>query len=261
MVGENSKITESVDKEPVRLNKYLSDAGFCSRREADRLIEAGRVSVDGAPAELGSKVLPAQTVCVDGVPVKAAVEKVLIAYNKPVGVECTTDADNPDNIIDRIGYPERIYPIGRLDKNSSGLILLTNEGEIVNRILKSSNEHEKEYIVTIDKPVTGEFLRLMGAGVKIRVEDRHPEGEKRTYHMVTTRKCAVTQSGEYEFHIILTQGYNRQIRRMCKALGAEVVTLKRIRVVNICLGDLLEGAYREVTVEEYDRLLEEIGEK
>lgn len=246
-----NKISKSLIKEnnnePVRLNKYLSDAGFCSRREADRLIDNKSVLVDGEIAIVGQKVFPNQEVKVDGQLIKPNNEMILIAFNKPIGVECTTDLNNPDNIIDYIKYPERIYPVGRLDKNSSGLILLTNTGEIVNKILKSSNYHEKEYIVNVDKPITNVFLDKIKAGVEISLEDD-------TKH-VTTRPCKVKATDKCEFNIILTQGYNRQIRRMCKTLGYNVVKLKRIRIMNINLGNLPVGHYRNITESEIKKLL------
>ena len=238
-------IKNTENTEPVRLNKYLSDAGFCSRREADRLIEAGRVSIDGCAAVMGQKVEKGQKVLVDGKEIKPQEKMILIAFNKPAGVECTSASDNPDNIIDYINYPERIYPIGRLDKPSTGLILLTNTGELVNGILKGSNYHEKEYVVSVDRQITAQFLEKMRAGV--RLDDG-----------VVTRSCSVKQTGKCTFNIILTQGLNRQIRRMCSALGYEVTSLHRIRVMNIKLGDLPEGKYREVTEPEVRKLIEDI---
>ncbi len=246
-----NKISKNIIKEdnnePVRLNKYLSDAGFCSRREADRLIEAGKVYIDGNIAIVGQKVLKGQEVKVDGQLIESNDELILIAFNKPIGVECTTDTSNPDNIIDYIKYPTRIYPIGRLDKNSSGLILLTNTGEIVNKILKSSNYHEKEYIVNVDKHITKDFLNDMRNGVEIYLEDDTKK--------VITRKCEVKQIDKSTFSIILTQGYNRQIRRMCKALGFNVLKLKRVRIMNITLGNLPVGHYRNITENELNKLL------
>lgn len=236
-------------EKPVRLNKYLSDAGFCSRREADKLIEEGRVFVDGVVAVLGQKVLPGQVVEADGKVLNRSEELILLAYHKPLGVECTTDPKNPDNIVDQIHYPTRIYPIGRLDKNSTGLILLTNTGEIVNQILKSSNYHEKEYVVTVDQPITKEFLQKMRSGVTIHLED----GVKK----VKTRECEVKQMDRYTFSIILTQGLNRQIRRMCQELGYTVKNLNRIRIMNILLGDLKTGEYRPLTEEEIKELVSE----
>lgn len=233
----------------VRLNKYLSDAGFCSRREADRLIEAGKVTIDDYVATMGQKVLPDQIVKVNGKEIKVNDDLILIAYNKPLGVECTTDKRNPDNIVDSINYPSRIYPIGRLDKNSQGLILLTNTGELVNNILKSSNFHEKEYIVKVDKPITAGFIKEMAEGVIIDLED----GKRK----VKTRACKVKQIDKNSFSIILTQGLNRQIRRMCKALNYNVIYLERIRIMNIELGNIPIGHYRNVSKSEIMKLIEE----
>ena len=237
------------EKESVRLNKYMSDAGFCSRREADHLIESGKVLIDGKTAVLGQKVFPGQTVSVDGVILHPTDELILLAFHKPAGIECTTDLKNPQNIIDYIHYPERIYPIGRLDKNSTGLILLTNTGDIVNKILKASNYHEKEYLVSVDKEIDEDFLIKMRSGVRIFLEDGQKE--------VVTRKCEVTRTGKKSFSIILTQGLNRQIRRMCEELGYKVITLKRIRIMNIHLKGLKEGNYRQLTVEEIKELVKE----
>ncbi len=246
-----NKISKNIVKdnidEPVRLNKFLSDAGFCSRREADRLIEAGKVFVDGKVALMGQKILIGQQVKVNEKIIEVNDEMILIAFNKPVGIECTTDLGNPDNIIDYIKYPSRIYPIGRLDKNSSGLILLTNTGDIVNKILKSSNYHEKEYIVDVDKQLTTDFINKMSNGVEIYLND----GAKK----VITRTCKVKQIDKCTFSIILTQGYNRQIRRMCQTLGYNVLKLKRIRIMNINLGNLPIGHYRNITESEIKKLL------
>ncbi len=233
-------------EKPVRLNKYLSDAGFCSRREADRLTEQGKVCVDGVLAVMGQKVLPGQEVSVEGIPVKPHDRLILLAFNKPCGIECTTDPGTKDNIVDYIGYPERIYPIGRLDKPSTGLILLTNTGELVNAILKGSNFHEKEYVVTVDRPFDESFIRNMAAGVVL------DDGIK-------TRPCRIEREGSKGFRIILTQGLNRQIRRMCRALGYYVETLKRVRVMNIKLGDLPEGKYRDVSAQETEELIKLLG--
>lgn len=235
----------SLDEE-IRLNKYLSDAGVCSRREADRLIEKGLVKVDGVTASMGMKILPKQKVSVKGKPVVREEKMVLIAVNKPVGIECTSDRSNRDNIIDYIGYPTRIYNIGRLDKNSHGLILMTNDGSIVNGISKSSNSHEKEYVVKVNKPVNNEFVRKMSSGIKILNR--------------VTKPCKVWITDKNEFHIILTEGINRQIRRMCEALGYRVLDLKRIRIMNINLGRLKEGTYRNVTPEELRELKKMLSE-
>jgi 23S rRNA pseudouridine2604 synthase len=226
----------------MRLNKYLSDVGYCSRREADRLIEAGRVSINGEPAALGTKVDETDEVRVDGKAVAVQSDKVYIAFHKPRGIECTTNLDVKDNIIDYIGYPERIYPVGRLDKSSEGLILLTNDGALSNLILKARHFHEKEYVVKVDKPISDAFLKGMREGV--------PLLELET----VTRPCTVTTVNPYTFKIILTQGLNRQIRRMCEAFGYEVKRLQRIRVLNIELGDLPRGKWRHLTPSECEKL-------
>lgn len=236
--------------EAIRLNKYLSDAGMCSRREADRLIEAGKVYIDGKKALMGQKVLPGQNVSINGENVEKNADLILIAFHKPIGVECTTSKKNPDNIIDYIKYPSRIFPIGRLDKNSSGLILLTNAGEISDKILRASNYHEKEYQVTVDKAITRDFLAKMKAGVEIELDD----GKRK----VMTRPCFVEATGKCSFRIILTQGLNRQIRRMCQTLGFNVISLKRVRIMNINLGNLSEGHYRNITESEVRKLMKDL---
>ncbi len=220
----------------VRINKYLSSAGYCSRREADRLLEQGRVTIDGIPAQMGSKVTDGQTVFVDGKSIIEEDEKILLAFYKPTGIVCTTTANQGDNnIVDYIGYPKRIYPVGRLDKDSEGLILMTNNGEMMDKILRSANGHEKEYIVTVNKEIDDSFIKAMSGGIYLAELDR------------TTKPCKVTALGKKTFRIILTQGLNRQIRRMCSTQGREVVQLKRIRIMNILLGDLKPGEYRNVT--------------
>lgn len=234
----------SGNEEPVRINKFLSDAGICSRREADRLIEDGKVLVDGKPALTGMKVTEDMKIIFNGQEIKKEEEFILLALNKPVGVECTSDRNNPDNIIDFVKYPKRVYTIGRLDKDSEGLILLTNDGDIVNKISKSSNAHEKEYVVKVNRPLTNEFIQGMQSGVKIL--DR------------VTQPCKVYPQGSDTFRIVLTQGLNRQIRRMCETLGYRVLKLKRIRVMNIRLGKLKTGTYRKVTKAEIDELREMI---
>lgn len=228
-------------EQEMRLNKYLSDAGVCSRREADRFIEAGRVKVDGKPALMGQKVLPSQRIEMDGKIIKKEEEKVLLAFNKPKGIVCTTSKKEKDNIIDFINYGKRIYPVGRLDKDSEGLILLTNQGELVDKILRGSNYHEKEYVVTVNKRITPEFLRAMSSGVPILD--------------TVTRPCEIEQIDIRTFRIILTQGLNRQIRRMCEYFDYRVVDLKRVRVMNIHLGRLKSGTYRRVAGTELDELL------
>lgn len=234
------------EKESLRINKYLTSCGFCSRREADRLIQEGRVEIDSQPAVIGSQVLPGQIVSVDGQPVKKAASHVYIALYKPLGIACTLESDKEDNIADFMNYPERIFPIGRLDKDSTGLILLTSDGDIVNKILRAENNHEKEYVVTVNQPVTPEFLDQMRAGVEIT--------NMKTKQRVKTKPCKVVQSGYKEFRIVLTQGMNRQIRRMCTELGYQVFNLKRIRIMNIPLGELKPGQWRYLTQSELDVL-------
>ncbi|WNC15707.1 23S rRNA pseudouridine(2604) synthase RluF [Brevibacillus brevis] len=224
----------------MRINKYISETGFCSRRESDKLIEAGRVTINGRPAELGSTVDPGDDVRIDGNPVGPKKKNVYIALNKPVGITCTTELHVKGNIIDFVGHPERIFPIGRLDKDSQGLILLTNDGDIVNKILRAENNHEKEYIVTVDKPITPTFLQGMAGGVRILG--------------TVTKPCKVTKLGDRVFQIILTQGLNRQIRRMCQAFGYQVRQLKRVRIMNIHLGHLRVGQWRDLTPEELQEL-------
>lgn len=221
----------------VRINKYLSEIGYCSRRAADKLIDAGRITVNGNPVEMGMKVTKTDLIAVDGISVNQKGDApVYIAFNKPVGIVCTTDTRvEKDNIIDFINFPSRIFPIGRLDKPSEGLIFLTNDGDIVNKILRARNQHEKEYVVTVNKPITQEFIDKMGQGVPILD--------------TVTRPCIIKQTHKKEFKIILTQGLNRQIRRMCEYLDYRVVTLKRIRIMNVVL-DVPVGKWRNLTKEE-----------
>ena len=233
-------------KEPVRLNKYLSEAGVCSRREADRLIETGRVTVDGKKAQTGMKIIPGQEVRVGKKLVSKGDEMVVLAVNKPRGIVCTEEKRERNSIVRFLDYPIRVTYIGRLDKDSRGLLLMTNNGDIINRMMRAANYHEKEYKVTVDKEVTDEFLEKMGGGVPILD--------------TVTRPCRVRKIGKYTFSIILTQGLNRQIRRMCEALGYEVKDLLRVRVMNIRLGSLKEGEYRELTDEELDELYSLIQE-
>ena len=223
-----------------RINKFLSEVGFCSRREADKLIDAGRVTINGVVPEMGTKIAPSDEVHVDGVHIVNTKNKfVYLAFNKPVGIVCTTDTRvEKDNIIDFINYPKRIFPIGRLDKPSEGLILLTDDGDIVNKILRASNNHEKEYIVSVDKPISQTFLLRMAGGIYL--EDLGK----------TTKKCVVKKIDSQTFSIILTQGLNRQIRRMCEYLTYEVTTLKRTRIMNIPL-DMPVGEYRELSKQEF----------
>ena len=236
---EKQEITSGA--EAVRLNKFLSESGFCSRREADRLIEAGKVKVDGLTASMGMKVKPGQQVEADGTVIGGKDRPVVLLVNKPRGIVCTTsDKDRAENIVEFLNYPVRIYPVGRLDKDSEGLLLMTNQGELVNQILKGRYGHEKEYLVTVNKEITAAFLERMRKGVKILD--------------TVTRPCTVEQTGEKSFRIILTQGLNRQIRRMCEALGYQVRTLKRVRIMNLKLGTLKTGEYREITKEELQEL-------
>ncbi len=214
----------------MRLNKYISETGVCSRREADHWIEAGRVTLNGARAELGLKVEANDEVRVDGELIGAKKKPIYIALNKPCGVTCTTETHVQDNIVDFVGHPERIFPVGRLDKDSEGLILLTNDGDIVNEILRSENEHEKEYLVRVNRPITELSLALLASGVKIMG--------------VMTKPCRVIRVGQDGFRLILTQGLNRQIRRMCSALGYRVERLRRVRIVGIDLGTLAPGEWR-----------------
>ncbi|MDD5827705.1 MAG: pseudouridine synthase [Lachnospira sp.] len=230
-----------------RINKYLSQSGYCSRRQADKLIEEKRVTIDGKIAVMGDKVSDLQKVCVDGSIIDNNEKEVLLAFYKPVGIVCTTtDKQGDNNIVDYIGYEQRIYPVGRLDKDSEGLILMTNNGEITDKILRAANGHEKEYIVKVDKKINEDFIRKMSEGVYIKELD------------VTTRKCFVQKQSDKAFRIILTQGLNRQIRRMCETLGYKVTHLKRIRIMNIFLGDLKEGEYRELEKEEYNKLIKDL---
>lgn len=231
-------------EELYRLNKYLSDAGVCSRRAADAAIEAGEVTVNGEQAVMGMKVTVSDEVRYKGQIVSNVGKKnILLAYNKPAGIVCTAEKREKNNIIEHINYPERIYPIGRLDKDSTGLILLTNQGDLVNKIMKAVNAHEKEYIVTVDKDITADFITNMSSGVYLEELD------------VTTRKCRVTKIGPREFRIVLTQGLNRQIRRMCQTFGYRVRTLKRVRIMNIELGNLKDDTYRDVNSKEIKELM------
>lgn len=237
--------------EQIRLNKYLSDTGVCSRREADRLTESGRITINGRKAELGEKISGKERICLDGRPVRPAPadrERVVLAVHKPRGIVCTTveNCHEKQSIVGMVGYPSRIYPIGRLDKDSEGLILMTDDGALVNRILRGRYGHEKEYEVRVNRPVTAEFLRAMEKGVPIL--------------NTVTRPCRCGKIGEKEFRIVLTQGLNRQIRRMCQALGYEVCRLKRVRVMNVLLGGLGPGEYRELTEEERQELYRICGE-
>ena len=227
--------------EGIRINKFMSEAGFCSRREADRLIEAGQVKIDGITADLGSRVMTGQNVICKGKTVRNTTDRrVVIAYNKPIGIECTADSENKDNIIRAVNYPVRLFTIGRLDKNSCGLILLTNDGELANLISKAGEGHEKEYLVRVDKPITEEFLKGMANGVPILGR--------------VTARCRLFKKADDSFHIVLIQGLNRQIRRMCEYFGYEVQYLQRVRIMNIQLDGLKTGQYRELSESEIIQL-------
>ena len=236
-----------IDNQELRLNKYLSEIGHCSRRAADKLIDAGRIQVNGQKVVMGQKVTSKDRIEVDGILVEDHRERnVYLAFNKPVGIVCTTDTRvEKDNIIDYINYPSRIFPIGRLDKPSEGLILLTNDGDIVNKILRARNNHEKEYIVTVNKPITEEFIEKMANGIPILD--------------TVTRKCEVKQLHKKEFRIVLTQGLNRQIRRMCEYLDYRVVKLRRVRIMNIDL-NIGVGKYRDLTKKELNELNQLLAE-
>jgi 23S rRNA pseudouridine2604 synthase len=234
----------------VRINKFLGSAGYCSRREADRLVGEGRVFIDGNMADMGSRVMQGQKVYVDGKAVVPEEENILIAVNKPRGIVCTTtDKQGANNIVDFLGCDKRIYPVGRLDKDSEGLLLMTNDGELMNNILTGKNEHEKEYIVEVDKNLSDDFERRMSEPMYLKELDK------------TTRPCRVIKTGKKTFRIILKQGLNRQIRRMCSNLGYKVVKLKRIRIMNIELNDLPAGATRKIEGSEYEKLMNLINKK
>ena len=224
----------------IRLNKYISESGFCSRREADKLIESGLVTIDGVKATMGTKVSKGQKVKVNGKLISKDEDLVYIVLNKPVGITCTTEHKVKGNIVDFVNHKKRIFPIGRLDKDSQGLILMTNDGDIVNKILRAGNNHEKEYIVTVNKPINEEFVKRMSNGIKILGQ--------------VTKKCYVKKEGNNTFRIILTQGLNRQIRRMSKVFGFNVVKLERIRILNITLEDIEYGKWRYINREEIEIL-------
>ena len=230
--------------EPVRLNKYLSEAGVCSRREADRLIETGRVTVDGQRAQTGMRIVPGQVVKVGNKVVSKQDEMIVLAVNKPRGIVCTEERRERDSIVRFLNYPVRVTYIGRLDKDSHGLLLMTNNGDIINKMMRAANKHEKEYKVTVDKEITEDFLKKMASGVPILD--------------TVTRPCTVKKIGKYTFSIILTQGLNRQIRRMCEALGYEVKDLLRVRVMNITLDGLKDGQYRKLTDQELNELYDQL---
>ena len=232
---------DTENKGPVRLNKYLSEAGVCSRREADKLIAAGQVTVDGVRAETGMKVEPWQVVRIGKKQVSRQEEMIVLAVNKPRGIVCTEERRERDSIVRFLNYPVRITYVGRLDKDSEGLLLMTNNGDIINRMMRAANKHEKEYKVTVDKPVTDDFIKKMSTGVRIIDQ--------------VTRPCKVAKVKKHVFNIVLTQGLNRQIRRMCGELGYNVQKLKRIRIMNIELGNLPVGQYRKVTDSELKELM------
>ena len=234
---------EKSSSEGIRLNKYIASSGTCSRREADKLIESGKVSVNGVTADLGTRVFEGDTVEIEGRSIVPEDSMIYIAFNKPLGITCTTDRRDPSNIIDYINFSERIFPIGRLDKNSSGLILLTNNGDIVNTLLRSENGHEKEYVVTIDRPYDKDFIKNMSNGVPVLGR--------------MTLPAKVIPVNDKKFKIILKQGMNRQIRRMCEYLGYKVTRLKRIRFMNIKLGELETGKWRYLTAKEKQELLKD----
>lgn len=225
----------------MRLNKYISETGVCSRREADKWIEAGRVMLNGQPASLGTQVADGDEVRIDGASIGVKKKHVYIALNKPIGIICTTEAQIEDNIIDHVGFPERIFPVGRLDRDSEGLILLTNNGDIVNEILRAENNHEKEYLVAVDRPITDLSLRMLADGVKIMGE--------------LTKPAKVERVNAQSFRIILTQGLNRQIRRMCSALGYKAQRLQRVRIMNVHLGNLRPGQWRHLSPAELKGLM------
>lgn len=236
----------------VRLNKYLSDAGVCSRREADRLIESGRVTVDGKMASPGTKVEPGQEVRIGKKVIKNHTEKIVLAVNKPAGIVCTEDKKEKKNIIRYLNYPVRVTYAGRLDKDSEGLLIMTNDGDLINGMMRARYGHEKEYKVTVNQPITDEFVYKMASGV--RIIDREKKMD------VITRPCKVEKIGKYTFTIILTQGLNRQIRRMCDALGYKVTRLVRVRIMNVKLGGLKTGAVKKLTEQELKELYEQVKE-
>lgn len=228
------------EQKQTRLNKFISETGFCSRREADKLIEQGRVTLNGLVPEMGTKVNEGDEVFIDGKPLKEKKEPIYIVFNKPVGITCTTERNIKGNIIDYIRHKERIFPIGRLDKLSEGLIFLTSDGDIVNKILRAGNNHEKEYVVTVDRIITREFIRKMANGVAIL--------------NTVTQKCKVSQENKQRFRITLTQGLNRQIRRMCEVLGYHVLKLKRVRIMNVDLEGLSVGKWRYLSSDEINTI-------
>lgn len=250
---EQSQHIHHEEKTTLRLNKYISDSGYCSRREADRLIDAGRVTVDGELAPIGLRVVPGQEVAVDGKVVRVRENKVYIALNKPVGITCTTDTAIEGNLTDFMNYREKIFPIGRLDKDSTGLLLMTSDGDIVNKILRVENGHDKEYQVMVDKKFNQKFLDQMATGVEIY----NPVADRQE----TTKPCQIEAIGAKSFNLTLQQGLNRQIRRMCEALGYNVVSLKRRRIMSVELANLAEGQWRYLTPTELAQINNEINKK
>lgn len=231
---------EMNNQDSINLNKYISSTGICSRREAEKFISEGRVTINGKPTQLGNRVFEGDIVKIDGKPLKSKPKTLYIALNKPVGIVCTTDSKERKNIVKFVGHPQRLFPIGRLDKPSEGLIFLTNDGDIVNKILRAGNNHEKEYIVSVNKPISERFITRMSNGIPILG--------------TVTKKCKVEKLNETTFKIILTQGLNRQIRRMCEYLGYDVTKLKRTRIMNVALGTLKTGEWRELTSEEMKKI-------
>jgi 23S rRNA pseudouridine2604 synthase len=243
--NQNNIIQHNDKGDEIRLNKFISEKGICSRREADKLIEQGRITINGKPAETGTKVLPGDEVKLDGKLLSKKEELVYLVLNKPVGITSTTEKKIKGNVVDFVNFPKRIFPIGRLDKDSQGLLLLTNDGDVVNKILRAGNNHEKEYIVTVDKPISNEFIDSMSKGVKILD--------------TITKQCYVKKESKFVFRIILTQGLNRQIRRMCEALGYNVTKLERIRIMNVTLDTLPIGKWRFLTKSELLKINELIS--
>ncbi|UMB60541.1 23S rRNA pseudouridine(2604) synthase RluF [Lutibacter sp. A80] len=231
---------DNINKNSINLNKYISSTGICSRREAEKLIIDGKVTINGKPTQLGNRVFNGDIVKINGQPLKSKPKTLYIAYNKPVGIVCTTDSKERNNIVRAINHTERLFPIGRLDKPSQGLIFLTNDGDIVNKILRAGNNHQKEYIVTVNSPITSDFIQKMSNGIPILG--------------TVTKKCAVEQLSKNSFKIILTQGLNRQIRRMCEYLDYKVTKLVRTRIMNVTLANLAEGSWRELTSEEMQQI-------
>ena len=242
-----------MEQEGIRINKYLSQAGVLSRRKADEAIERGEVLINGKPAQSGAKVLPGDTVSYKGETISnEEKERVVLAYNKPLGLVCTSKEADKDSIFRKLDYPDMLYYVGRLDKNSQGLILLTNDGELANAIQKARNDHEKEYVVRVDKPLTAAFVKGMMAGVPLEIEPSRESGmdDDTEKKVRVTKKCVVEQTGKNTFRIIITEGINRQIRRMCEHFGYRVTFLKRVRVMNVGLGNLPIGQYRKLTKNE-----------